>query len=225
VRSHLLREGTFEQLSALGFWEAELRADALIEGERWEDDGTFVMPFEGRLLAKGDRPLLFSQQGDRVLWVPPDELKAALPERVLDMTEAMKKARVRTMIRLTANNTEFVLPGRHSVELVPAGDGHVTPVISGEARVDPRKAAGGSKPRAGRWEVLAAVTVCGFSATGRARARRSIAEYGITVDTDGSVLPRRAAMLASVKGKFARAVPGLARVARRAQERRAAASH
>jgi glycosyltransferase involved in cell wall biosynthesis len=225
VRSHLLREGTYEQLSALGFWEAELRADVTVGEERWEEDGTFVMPFEGRLLGKRDRPLLFERREDRLVWAPPEELRGALPEYVLDMTEAMERARVRTMIRLLANNTEFVLPGRHTVELVPAGDGLLTPVVRGEARIDPRKAAGGSKPRAGRWEVLGVVTVCGFSATGRARSKRSAAEYGITIDTDGSVLTRRSAIMSSVKGKVARVVPGFARLARRAQERRAAASH
>ena len=225
VRSHLLREGTYEHLSALGLWEADLRADATVVEERHEADGTFVLSLEGRLVGKGDQPLLFERRGDRVLWAPPAELRGALPEHVLDMTDALPRAKVRTMIRLPWNKTEFVVPARHTLDLVPAEGGLVTPVVRTEARLDPDTAAGGSRPRAGRWEVIAAVTICGFSMTGRVRSRKTAAEYDITIDADGTVLTRRGALVSSVKGRVARALPGLARIARRAQERRAAASH
>jgi glycosyltransferase involved in cell wall biosynthesis len=225
VRSHLLREGTFEQLSALGLWEGELRADATVTEERRDPDGVFVMTLEGRLLAKGDTPLLFERRGDRLMWVPPEELRGMLPDGVLDMTAALPRAKMRTIIRLPWNKTEFVVPGRHELVLAPAPDGLVTPVVRTEARIDPATAAGGSKPRMGHWEVLAAVTVCGFAVTGRVRSKRTAAAYELAIDSGGNVLSRRGAILSAVKGKAARAVPGLARLARRAQERRAAASH
>ncbi|MEA2458961.1 MAG: poly(ribitol-phosphate) beta-N-acetylglucosaminyltransferase [Thermoleophilaceae bacterium] len=224
VRSYLLREGTYEQLSALAHWEAELRADVTVQDTRWQPDGTFVMPFKGRLVAKGDKPIQFRQEGERLLWVPPEELHGDIPEDLLDMTPAMKKANVQPMIRARHDKTDFVLPHEHTMRLEPAGDGYVTPVLRGEARIEPGKAAAGSKPRAGRWEVLAATTVCGFSAAGRVRAETTAAEYEIRIDQDGAVARRSTTPLSAVKGLLARRLPGLARVIRRKKERRSAAA-
>jgi glycosyltransferase involved in cell wall biosynthesis len=219
VRSHLLREGTFESLSALGLWEAELRAGVTAAEPRWEEDGTFVLPFSARLVGKADRPLLFSRQGERLLWVPPGELRdGSLPERVLDMTDALSRAKVETVIR-AADKTELVLPGRQSVELVVAGeDGLLTPVVSGEARIAPGMAA------AGQWDVLAAVTVCGFGATSRVRSRRSAAEVSVEIGADGAVAARQVSVVAAARGQVARRLPRLARVLRRAKERRVGAA-
>jgi glycosyltransferase involved in cell wall biosynthesis len=220
VRSYLLREGSYEQLSALAYWEAELRADVTVNDTRWEDDGTFVMPFTGRLVGKGDRPMRFEQHGERVLWVPPEELRGEIPEELLDMTPAMEKANVQPMIRARRDKTDYVQPAEFTMQLEPVGDGYVTPVIRGEARIEPGRAAAGSKPRPGRWEVLAAMTVCGFSAAGRVRSETSAAEYEIRIGQDGAVVRRSRTPLSAVKGLVARRLPGLARVARRAKERR-----
>ncbi|MEA2423318.1 MAG: poly(ribitol-phosphate) beta-N-acetylglucosaminyltransferase [Thermoleophilaceae bacterium] len=226
VRSHLLRESTFEAIAALGFWEAELRADVTAGEPRREPDGTFAMPFSGRLLARADSPLLFERRGGRLLWVPPPDLRGFdMPERVLDMTEALGRARVETMIR-ARDKTEFVLPGRQSVELMPAGPegGLVTPVFSGEARIEPGTAAAGSPPPPGLWEVLAAVTVCGFGATARVRSARTAAEYEVEIDSHGAVAARRRSVVSAARGQMARRMPGLARVLRRAKERRVGAA-
>jgi glycosyltransferase involved in cell wall biosynthesis len=225
VRSWLLRERGFEELSTLAFWEAELRADVVIDEPFFEDDGTYVMPFTGRLLARGDKPLLFSQVGDRLLWVPPEGLRGELPDEVLDMTEAFVHANVQPVIRHLKDKSEFALPRERSLSMEPVGDGSlVTPVVRGAARVEPGRAAAGSKPRAGRWEVVAPVTVCGFSASGRVRSRRTAAEVEIVIDESGAV--RRGgggSGLSALRGRLARRLPGLARVLRRAAARRRAA--
>jgi glycosyltransferase involved in cell wall biosynthesis len=226
VRSWLLRERGFDELSTLAFWEAELRADVVVDEPRFEDDGTYVLPFEGRLLARGDKPLAFEQRGDRLLWVPPEGLRGELPDQVLDMTKAFGYAKVHPVIRHLKDKSEFALPREKSVAMVPVGDGLVTPVVSGSARVEPGRAAAGSKPRAGRWEVVAPVTVCGFSASGRVRSRRTAAEVEISIDESGAV--RRGervggGLAAGLRGRLARRLPGLARAFRRAAARRRAA--
>jgi poly(ribitol-phosphate) beta-N-acetylglucosaminyltransferase len=223
VRSYLLREKTFDDLAALAFWEAELRADVQVGEPRWEEDGTFVMPFEGRLVGRADRPMRFEQRGEQVLWVPPEELEGTLPEELLDMTPAFKKANLQPMIRHLRDKSEFAIPKEQHLEFVPVGDGYVTPVLIGEARVVPGKAAAGAKPRPGRWEVIASVTICGFSAAGRVRSKQSAAELEILIGAEGAVRPRRTG-LSALRGKLARRLPALARVFRRAKERRGPAS-
>ncbi len=226
VRSHLLRESTFDALSALAHWEAELRADVTVHDTRFERDGTFVIPFTGRLVERGDRPIEFERHGDRVVWVPPEEIRAELPGELLDMTGPLENANVQPLMRALRDKSEVRIPRERTITLEPVGDGRLTPVIRGEARVAPGTAAAGSKPAAGRWEVLATATVCGFSAAGRVRDERTAAEYEIRIDREGAVVGTNRTPLSAAKGLLARRVPALARIARRAKNRRnAAASH
>jgi glycosyltransferase involved in cell wall biosynthesis len=217
VRSYLLREGTFEQLSALGYWEAELRADVQLE-PRWQDR-TLVLEFDARLVGRGDRPLLFEQRGDRVLWVPPAELTGQLPDELLDWTEAFRNATANLTIRSQRDKAEFVLPREFELEFAPV-EGGVTAVLRGEARIEPGRAAAGSTPPAGRWDLLGTTTICGFTATGRARHRRTAAEFEVAIDSKGAAVPKTPSRVPSLRGHVARRLPGLARVVRRAKERR-----
>jgi glycosyltransferase involved in cell wall biosynthesis len=217
VRSFLLRERTFEDLAALASWEAELRADVTIGEARMDEDGSFVMPFEGRIVDKEARPLLFSSAGGRTLWLPPEELRGDLPEEAVDMTEALGNATAQALVRARADDTEFVLPTRYEFALVPAEDGALTPVVSGTARVDAGRAAAGATLRAGRWNVLGTVTVCGFSAIARARSRETAAEYAIDIDERGMAAARSRIGPSAVVGKLARTAPGVAGAFRRAR--------
>jgi hypothetical protein len=179
---------------------------------------------EGRLVGRRDEPLLFRREGDRLLWVPPPDLRGDLPASVLDVTDAAERARLRTLIRHTESGTDFVIPSRHALELVPVRGGLVTPVVRTTARIEPEGAAAGSTPEPGDWEMVSALTVCGFSATGRVRSRRTSAAYRVTFGQDGRVRTRRGAALSAFGGRAARAMPAVARVVRRARERRAAAA-
>jgi hypothetical protein len=142
---------------------------------------------------------------------------------MLDWTPSFRKANLQPMIRSLRDKSEFALPKEQKLDFVPVGNGHVTPVLRGETRVVPGKAAAGAKPRPGRWEVLASVTICGFSAAGRVRERKSAAELQIQIGAEGAVRPRRTGWSA-VRGKVARRLPAVARLLRRAKERRGPAS-
>ena len=228
VRSHLLREGSLDSLEKLAEFEAELRADVTVEGGRWEEDGTFVLPFEARLVERHDRPLRFQRREGRVFWVPPEGVPADLPERVLEVTDDVFGAKARLIVRSPADKREYVLPSENKVQLEPVGGDYVTAMLRGESRIVPASAAAGSRLTAGRWQVVASVTIVGYNAIGRVRSRKTDAEYSVTVLADGSVKRRRrpdsVARPPSVAGRVARRMPRLARLLRRARrERRAAA--
>jgi poly(ribitol-phosphate) beta-N-acetylglucosaminyltransferase len=215
VRSYLLREGTFDDLSALGHWEAAIRADVRVTGAGFAGDGALEIRSEGRLLARGDAPLLFEARGERLLWAPPEVIAGRVPEDVRNWTDAMRRARSELMIRAFSDHAEFVLPGEHETTLEPAGDGLVTPVVRGVARVEPWRAAAGSPAAAGRGGVLGSVTVCGFSAVGRARSSESAAAYAVDIGEDGSVAVAKRSAWSALKGHAARRLPRLARAAAR----------
>ena len=219
VRSSLLRRRDYSALAALASWEADLHVDVAVEASRRPSS----LSFTARLLDGADRPLLFSRRGDRVLWTPPAALRDALPEDVLDMTDALGNATASLSVRSVSDGTEFVLPA--SVALDGAGADDAGAVLRGSAVLDAASAAGGTRLDAGRWAVLGTVTICGFSAVGRARSARTAAEYVISVDASGGVVEAGSLGVSSaVKGKLARRLPGLAAAFRRAQRRRRAAA-
>jgi poly(ribitol-phosphate) beta-N-acetylglucosaminyltransferase len=225
VRSELLRRHDFDGLAALAGWEADLHADVTIGSDaRVRPDGSFALPFTARLLDRSDEPLTFARRGARVCWAPPPDVVragAALPESVLDVTDALGNATASLTIRSLDDGAEFVLPA--TVALEQADGGAVA--LRGEAIVERGRAAAGTGLHAGRWALLGTVTVCGFSAIGRAREERTAAEYGITIDARGAVVEHGSEGVSSaLKGKLARRLPGLAAAFRRAQRRRRAAA-
>jgi hypothetical protein len=229
VRSHLLREGTFESLDKLAEMEAELRTAVTVHKAYWEEDETFVLPFEARLVEKHDRPLRYERRADRIFWVPP-ELPDELPERVLEVTDDLFKSTVQIILRAKRGKAEFVLPSKHKVKLTEVG-GVTTPVLTGEARIEPGTAAAGSKLPRGEWEAIAAVDITGFNAVGKVRAKKTDAEYTLRINNEGAVRrgKRRRKRTASppppsLKGRLARKMPRLARRLRRAREGRRAAA-
>ncbi len=229
VRSHLLREGSFESLDQLAELEAELRTAVTVDKAYWEEDETFVLPFEARLVERHDRPLRYERRADRIFWVPPD-LPDELPERVLEVTDDLFKSTVQIILRAHRGKAEYVLPSKHKVKLTEI-DGVTTPVLVGEARIEPGTAAAGAKLPRGRWEVLSAVDITGFNAVGKVKVKKTGDEYEVRINDQGAV--RRAkrrrkrakhAPPPSLKGRLARRMPRLARRLRRAREGRRAAA-
>jgi glycosyltransferase involved in cell wall biosynthesis len=212
VRSQLLRELGLDALAALAGWEADLHASVEVGEARGEPGGgSFVIPFSAQLLPA----LEFSRGG---IWSPPEPVRAVVQGSALDMADALGNATARLTIRSLSDSAEFVLPGSVRVEEVPCGGGPFTPLLRGEAVLE-----GGAPARAGRWEVLGSVNVCGFNAVGRARSARTHAAYEISIDAAGAVTGHGSAGVSSaVKGRLARRLPGMARAFRRAQRRRAA---
>src|SRR4051812_30474096 len=208
VRSHLLREGDFESLQALAAMEGGLRVEVKAQQPRAD-----AISFEARLTGD-EAPLLFRRDGDRIVWLAPDGV--ALPDGWLDVTEALPGAKIEVTLRRTSDKTEYLLPSETALRLDDAGDGAVVAVLAGEARLAPEALEGGPLPE-GRWEVLAVMTVVGFTATNRVRDARSAAPVKFDVDAAGRISRAggRSEARASLAGRAARRMPGLARVVRR----------
>jgi glycosyltransferase involved in cell wall biosynthesis len=193
IRSQLLRHGTYEDLLALSELEAELRAKVVLR----EADGA-VLRLRGEL-----PPLRFSRRGDRVLWEPPERLRRALAGADLDVTDALRDARVNAY--LYRGGTEYLQPGATTVRL----DGGRA-VLEATVRFDPEMAAAGAPLPTGRWELRANVMLAGF-----AHARR-VRRHGLPVLVNGGArTSRRRRLLGAPAVALHRAALGLSRRLRR----------
>jgi glycosyltransferase involved in cell wall biosynthesis len=234
VRSHLLREGDYDSLEALATMEAELRTEVTIGRHRDEGDDmeVFVMPFEARLVGDA-QALRFVRRDDRLFWEPPDGVR--LPERFLEVTDDLFNSTVQVTLRSLADKREYMLPAQVKVRLEEGEPGTLSPVLEGEARVEPGAVAG-SGPAEERWEVLAVINVVGFNATGRARNTRG-GPVRLRVDETGQIVRKRRKGRArhkaklppkpvqpSFAGKMARRMPWLARAVKRVRGGRRAAA-
>ncbi|MDP9401244.1 MAG: glycosyltransferase, partial [Actinomycetota bacterium] len=169
VRSRLLRDGDYEGLQALAAAESGLRAQVAVRDQN-HDGGRLVLQLEGGLAGE-DGSLAFTRRDGRLLWVPPAPLAPGLRDEDLDATDEVTRGRVEVIARSVADRSEYLLPGRSEVRLVPVGQGdeRLTPVVLADVRLTPGTAAAGSALPPGRWQLLAVVAVAGFSATARLR--------------------------------------------------------
>jgi poly(ribitol-phosphate) beta-N-acetylglucosaminyltransferase len=164
LRSHLLRDGTFEDLQALAAREGELRTRPKIKGVR--GDGTWMRFDVTAELAGGDQgPLTFRRHGERVLLDPPPGLES-LPEDVLDVTDELPRGKLTVLLKSVENKVTYELPGETEVTLEPvpdAPDGQLQAVLSTQAHLAPTIVAAGAPLPAGDWELEALITLAGFS--------------------------------------------------------------
>jgi glycosyltransferase involved in cell wall biosynthesis len=162
VRSHLLREGSFEALYALAEREGELRTKSRLVDVR--GDGTWLrLDVETQLRGREHGPLTFTRSGERLAWNAPAAV-GELPPDLSDVADEIGKARATVLLR--ADGVEYQLPGRTEVRLDPvsgAPAGTVRPVLTVQAHLAPTLAAAGSPLPAGEWEVHVLVNLAGFA--------------------------------------------------------------
>jgi poly(ribitol-phosphate) beta-N-acetylglucosaminyltransferase len=184
VRSHVLREDSFEGIYALARFEAALKADVRVRELRHRGPAVAIA-LEGRLTR-----LSYDRRGEQLAWHPPAAVAALTGSDVLDASKSVPRAHAHVLLRSVADQTEVPVPHTHEVRLVPAPNGRVAPVVVVDARLDPRTAAAGSPLAPGEWQLVVQVRVGGFNATaltvtqpGAARA----APLTFTVGRDGRV--------------------------------------
>jgi glycosyltransferase involved in cell wall biosynthesis len=228
LRSHLLREGSFEDLLLLADREAELRVRPRIATVR--GDGTWLrIDVQAELAGAEHGPLTFHRRGDRLLLDPPPGLES-LPEDVLDVTEDVEKAKLRVLLESVPDRIEFEVPGETEVRLEPAEgapEGALHVVLSTQAHLNPSIAAAGAPLPAGDWELEALVTLAGF--THSKVIKRKGAHVVLTSIPPGRVEIRddwrpRPAPAPSFARRVARRVPGLPNLVRRVRGQRPAAA-
>jgi glycosyltransferase involved in cell wall biosynthesis len=203
LRSRLVRQDRFDALLALAEFESALAAKVEL---RWvKGPGTHLaLRVEARL---APNRLRFVRRGERVLWLPPSELAGVFSDEDLDATEALANSRVNFYVRELGGAVEYPLAARTEVKPYPGRrPDRVRPMLVATATITPTTAAGGWPLPAGRWDVRAAVSVCGFSDV--RRIRRDDKPLVFTSAPPGRIfLGRRAPAIASpTKRRMARAV-------------------
>jgi glycosyltransferase involved in cell wall biosynthesis len=166
ARSRLLRDGNFEGLEALAEFESAIRAKVELR-RLWAPGPHLAVRVEARL---APNRLAFVRRGDRVLWEPPEELRDALSDDELDVTEALPESRVSFYLRSLDGDIEHPVPATTVVRLYRGRrPGRVRPVLFATARVTPTTAGGGWPLAAGQWDIRASVIVAGFASASRLR--------------------------------------------------------
>lgn len=210
VRSHLLREGTMEDLLALAAFEMQLKAHTTVDVR--------VRRRSARLrfscgLVGDTEPLRFERRGDRVAWVPPERLRPLVPVELCEASDALASGKAQALVRSKADRSEFLLPLQLERRL--GADGVVS--VDGQARVRSRKEAGGAPLAAGDWELRNIVMVAGFQAAGAMRRAEDDRAVLLTVGPRGRLAARAAGepRPSTLRGRVARRLPWLARLVRR----------
>jgi hypothetical protein len=172
VRSQLLRAGRYDALVALADWEGALAGEATVLAARTGRRGVRVR-VEGRIGGVHGPPA-FERHGERVLWVPPPELAGELPPEALDATADLGKSTAELLIARGSGRPEFLLPTNTGVRLEPieGRPGLLTPVLTAEAWIDPRRAAAAGRLGRGDWTIAAVLSGAGFGAPRREVTRR-----------------------------------------------------
>ena len=166
VRSRLVRDGRYDALHALAAFESELTAKVELEWVK-APGPHLALRVEARL---APNRLRFVRSGERILWLPPDELAGVVSEEDRDVTEALNGSRVNFYLRNLDDASEYALPGRTDVRLYRGRrPERVRPVLVATGRITPTTTAGGWPLPAGRWDVRAAVNLAGFSDARRIR--------------------------------------------------------
>jgi poly(ribitol-phosphate) beta-N-acetylglucosaminyltransferase len=217
VRARLLREGRYESLKRLTRIETRLRPEVMLR-EVAEDGDGLVVRMRATLRARRDALVAFEQQGERLLWTPPEEIDG-LPREPIDVTDAIRTSRPYVFLENLADHSDFALPVDPEIELepTPAGTGRVRPVFDITTRICARTGAAGAPLPPGEWQVRASTNFGGFKATGDLRRDDDPAPVVFRVTRDGRVTERRAPLGHWVRHHVARRVPWLARQVRRAR--------
>jgi hypothetical protein len=233
VRSHLLRQGSYDSLGVLAAFENELRADVTVREMRSED-GVLTIEMQAALVGERDR-FTVVRSGARMRWSPPEALREELPPELLDVTEALEQSQVQVLLRSAKSGAEYVMPTRHTTVFVRAANGAEEgqeakrPLLIAAAAIDPGSGAAGARLRPGDWQVHVLVGVAEFTAVtdvvkradrrGFAGLRRGRPRpLTLTVTTDRRVIERR-----ELKRRATRRLPGLTQRVRRFRRRGRAA--
>ena len=158
LRSHLLRDGTWESMRSLAAYERQIRARVVADGIEGRGDGLLI-----GLRASLRGPLAVSRTDGRILWDAPEELAGAVDEELLDVSDEIGTGRVQLVLVSADDEREYLVRSRSAVELVDRGHGSLRPLVSGRARLRPQTAAAGSALPPGTWTLRAVVIVLGFA--------------------------------------------------------------
>lgn len=163
ARASLLRARDLPRLRQLAAVDAEAGMHIRLGAVRIEPDGTIVVAAYARLLHRGE-PMLFEQTPAGRLRRPlPDDLAAALPEDVLDVTDAIGDVACTIAVRNLAGHDVYP-QHQTSTEAVrrPQEGGGTAVRFDFRAVIDPATARLGKPLADGTWEIGADCELIGY---------------------------------------------------------------
>ena len=204
VRAELLREDRYDDLITLARMEERMKANLVVRDLRREGE-QLHLHLEGTLRRPAG-PLVFVRRGERILWKPPADLGAGLPEDTLDVTKTLPRSRADVFLRHQETRAEFELPVEASTRLEPVGDDpdRLRAVVDLHAVIDPAAGAAGAPLPEGEWRVLGELFVAGFRAPNPITRRTGRIERLLVTTGDGTVTERWARPARRSVRRFAR---------------------
>ena len=214
LRSRLLRADDYDGLMALAEFESGLRTEASLVELEPDEEGGVALVIEARIVGDAG-PLAFERDGERLLWTPPAALAGRLDDAARDAAADMARNYADVLITSDRYGLEYLLRTKTETRLEPAGRGEaVTPVLTSNARMQPRVVVAKADLRPGEWTVGVTAAVAGFTPagvpaqTGRWPIRVPLV---VTITKDGELVPPR------LRGEVARRFPRVTRAFRKAK--------
>ncbi|MFD6426923.1 glycosyltransferase family 2 protein [Streptomyces sp. NPDC060198] len=169
--AELLVQDRIGAVRALAVWEASVRARATVSAPSAEE-----ITATGELLS-GDSPLTFThrQDGADSLSVPVD----GVPAEALDVTKALRAAKMDVLARRRGGAEEFFVPSETSVTRVPDPNapGTFRTVHTTVAKIAPDTLNSGRN--AGTWDLKVRISSCGWQ-------RDAMLPLSLLIGTDGA---------------------------------------
>ncbi len=158
VRSALLRARDFDSLRALASFQEGIRSELAVDGVRI-DDNEIVVALAGRFVDADAAPIVLEERGERLLWQPPVDVGAHLPEDVLDFTHAYGATTATVIARGRSSHETYVLPSQMVLPATANGQRALGAAV--EARLVPDISVTG-RDRPEVWDIEIRVVACGL---------------------------------------------------------------
>lgn len=135
ARAFLLRNDRLDLLRELHDAEADIAGITHTERVQWQR-GALEIDTVTRWVDAAGEPLLFTERGGRLMRRLPAPLAQALPEELLDVTEAVQRATTDLTVRSRDEYATWMNSTSHEVELQRGDDETVEMVVRASTRVD-----------------------------------------------------------------------------------------
>ncbi|WP_375389002.1 glycosyltransferase [uncultured Amnibacterium sp.] len=184
ARSVLLRADRPDLLAALWAVDGDTRSRVTATRMEWRD-GRLHLTLEAAWQTKAGEPVGLVRQGDRLLRDLPAELRQALPDDVVDMTDTLPLVDLSLAVRDRAAAVTWRLPVEQEARWIDLEDGRVELGVSATAVLDPATLALGRPMAVGVHDLVATLAWDGAE---RASAVRFTGTAAPAVPAGGTVV-------------------------------------
>jgi glycosyltransferase involved in cell wall biosynthesis len=187
ARSILLRADRPDLLVALWAVDADSACRVTATEVAWQD-GRLHLQLTARWLDKSGAPIGLVREGDRLFRALPPELRAALPDDVVDFSDTLDLFRLDVGVRDRPASVTWQLTLDQEARWTDLEDGRVAPELTATAVLDPATVALGAPLAASVHDVLASLR---WDGAGRAGAVRYSGQAAPAVLAGGTAVAYR----------------------------------